>query len=40
MSDELFQRTYWMADADMIMFASNLIATVNADNADYEKKGI
>ena len=37
MSDESIQRDYRMADADLSMFASNLIATVNADNADYEK---
>ena len=40
MSDESIQRDYRMADADLSMFASNLIATVNADIADYEMKGI
>ena len=29
-----------MADADLSMFASNLIATVNADIAYYENNGI
>ena len=40
MSDESIQRDYRMADADLSMFASNLTATVNVDNPDYEMIGI
>ena len=40
MSDESIQRDYRMADADLSMFASNLIATVNADIADFAEFGI
>ena len=40
MSDDSIQRDYRMADADLSMFASNLIATVNADIADFAEFGI
>ena len=39
-SDGLVWRDYLMADANLSMFASNLIATVNVDNPDYEMIGI
>ena len=40
MSDGLVWRDYLMADANLSMFTSNLIATVNADIAYYENNGI